>query len=57
MTGGRDLAALRKELDEVDRGLVDLIARRLEVVAGIGAAKAGTDTPVRDPSPGLHFCP
>ncbi len=49
MTGGRDLAALRKELDEVDRGLVDLIARRLEVVAGIGAAKAGTDTPVRDP--------
>jgi chorismate mutase/prephenate dehydratase len=43
-----DLAALRKELDEVDRGLVDLIARRLEIVAGVGAAKAGTDTPVRD---------
>ncbi|MGZ6754638.1 MAG: prephenate dehydratase domain-containing protein, partial [Nocardioides sp.] len=43
-----DLAALRRELDEVDRGLVDLIARRLEIVAGVGAAKAGTDTPVRD---------
>jgi chorismate mutase/prephenate dehydratase len=43
-----DLGALRKELDEVDRGLVDLIARRLEIVAGVGAAKAGTDTPIRD---------
>ncbi|MCW2601005.1 MAG: chorismate mutase / prephenate dehydratase [Frankiales bacterium] len=48
MTGGRDLGALRKELDAVDKGLVDLIARRLEIVAGIGAAKADTDTPVRD---------
>jgi chorismate mutase/prephenate dehydratase len=43
-----DLAELRRELDDVDRGLVDLIARRLELVAGIGAAKADTDTPVRD---------
>jgi chorismate mutase/prephenate dehydratase len=44
-----DLATLRAQLDEIDSGLVDLIARRLEVVAGIGAAKAGSDTPVRDP--------
>jgi chorismate mutase/prephenate dehydratase len=43
-----DLAELRRQLDDVDRGLVDLIARRLELVAGVGAAKAGTDTPVRD---------
>src|SRR4051812_35536823 len=46
---GMDLAELRRQLDDVDRGLVDLIARRLELVAGIGAAKADTDTPVRDP--------
>jgi chorismate mutase/prephenate dehydratase len=44
-----DLSTLRAELDAIDSGLVDLIARRLEVVAGIGAAKAGSDTPVRDP--------
>jgi chorismate mutase/prephenate dehydratase len=43
-----DLDDLRRELDRVDRGLVDLIARRLEVVAQVGAAKARTDTPVRD---------
>ncbi|MDX6216987.1 MAG: chorismate mutase / prephenate dehydratase [Frankiales bacterium] len=43
-----DLAELRRQLDDVDRGLVDLIARRLELVAGVGAAKADTDTPVRD---------
>ncbi len=43
-----DLDQLRRELDRVDRALVDLIARRLEVVAEVGAAKARTDTPVRD---------
>ena len=42
------LDELRQELDEVDTALVDLIARRLEIVAGVGAAKAGTDTPIRD---------
>jgi chorismate mutase/prephenate dehydratase len=49
MSEARSLDELRAELDQVDRGLVDLIARRLEIVAGIGAAKADTDTPVRDP--------
>lgn len=49
MSKARSLDELRAELDQVDRGLVDLIARRLEIVAGIGAAKADTDTPVRDP--------
>ena len=44
----RALDDLRRELDEVDRALVDLIARRLEVVAEVGAAKARTDAPVRD---------
>jgi chorismate mutase/prephenate dehydratase len=49
MSGGRDLPSLRSELDEVDAGLVDLIARRLDIVAAIGAEKADTGTPVRDP--------
>ena len=43
-----DLAHLRHELDQVDRQLVELIARRLEVVAAVGRAKAVSDTPVRD---------
>ena len=44
----RDLAQLRDELDRVDRQLVELVARRLEVVAEVGRAKAATDSPVRD---------
>ena len=44
----RDLAQLRDELDRVDRQLVELVARRLEVVAAVGRAKAATDSPVRD---------
>lgn len=48
MSAPPDLASLRQELDRIDRGLVDLIARRLEIVAEVGAAKARTDTPVRD---------
>ena len=43
-----DLAQLRAELDRVDRELVGLIARRLEVVADVGRAKAATEHPVRD---------
>ncbi len=49
MTHAQDLEQLRGELDAVDRTLVDLIARRLEIVAEVGAAKARTETPVRDP--------
>ncbi|MCW2613537.1 MAG: chorismate mutase / prephenate dehydratase [Frankiales bacterium] len=51
-TGGMrdplDLDRLRRELDLVDRQLVELIARRLEVVADVGRAKAVSDSPVRD---------
>ncbi len=43
-----DLADLRRELDGLDRGLVDLVARRLEVVSRIGRAKTDSDHPVRD---------
>ena len=45
-----DLAQLRVELDQVDRQLVELIARRLQVVAAVGRAKAASDSPVRDVS-------
>ncbi|MCW2778402.1 MAG: chorismate mutase / prephenate dehydratase [Frankiales bacterium] len=48
MTTPDELARLRAELDGVDRGLVDLVARRLEVVGRIGEAKRDSDHPVRD---------
>ena len=48
MSTPADLARLRRELDEIDRGLIDLIARRLSVVGEVGAAKARSATPVRD---------
>ncbi len=44
-----DLAALRAELDEVDRSLVALVARRLRVVGEVAQAKARSSAPVRDP--------
>jgi chorismate mutase / prephenate dehydratase len=43
-----DLDSLRTQLDEIDRGLVELIARRLDTVAAVGAAKADAAQPVRD---------
>ncbi len=43
-----DLEDLRQRLDVVDRELVELIARRLGIVASVAEFKAGTGTPVRD---------
>ena len=43
-----ELGSLRGQLDGIDAGLVELIARRLQIVAGIGAAKADSHAPVRD---------
>src|SRR6185437_4271992 len=43
-----DLEELRRQLDTVDRELIELIARRLGIVASVGASKAGTGIPVRD---------
>ena len=42
------LKALRDELDSVDRGLVDLAARRQQVVAEIGRIKQGAGRQLRD---------
>ena len=46
--GEPDLEQLRGQLDELDRDLVQLIARRLDVVASVGAAKAHTGSAIRD---------
>jgi chorismate mutase/prephenate dehydratase len=48
MTGTPELAKLRAELDDIDRHLVELIARRLDTVSAVGQAKADSSTPVRD---------
>ena len=44
-----DLDQLRHELDDVDGDLVELIARRLELVGQVSAAKTRAQSPVRDP--------
>ncbi len=43
-----DLQQIRHELDDVDAGLVELLARRFALVEAVGAAKGETDTPIRD---------
>src|SRR5829696_3550452 len=48
MTETSELAKLRAELDDIDRNLVELIARRLDTVTAVGEAKASASAPVRD---------
>ncbi|NCG22344.1 MAG: bifunctional chorismate mutase/prephenate dehydrogenase, partial [Rhodobacterales bacterium] len=43
-----DIDALRAELDTLNESLVELIARRQEVVRSIGKAKLRSDRPTRD---------
>ena len=43
-----ELEQVRQELDAVDRGLVELLARRFALVEAVGVAKGSTDAPVRD---------
>ena len=45
----RDFAELRREIDEIDLGLVGLLRRRLAVVDEIAAAKKASGAPVGDP--------
>lgn len=42
------LGSIRAQLDAIDAGIVDLIARRLEIVDAVSQAKARTSAPVRD---------
>jgi len=44
------LAALRRSIDEVDLGLLDLLARRAELAQAISARKASLGRAVRDPA-------
>jgi chorismate mutase/prephenate dehydratase len=48
MSAAQDLGRLRDELDQVDRQLVELVARRLQIVGDVGRAKAESASPVRD---------
>lgn len=43
-----DLTALRKEIDEIDRQLVALLERRMDVAAGVAAYKRENNLPVLD---------
>jgi len=45
---GPDLSQLRDRLDDVDAGIVRLIAERFEVVTSIGEAKEANHGPIRD---------
>jgi len=45
----RDLDRLREEIDRVDRELIDLLARRRDVVSRIGAIKSSRGLPVYVP--------
>ncbi len=40
----------RAEIDEIDATLLELLNRRVRVVAEIGTIKKATNTPVSDPS-------
>ena len=43
-----ELSELRKEIDALDRQLVDILERRMDVAAGIAAVKAENGIPVLD---------
>lgn len=43
-----DLEQIRRDLDEVDHSLVELLAKRFRLVEAVGAAKGTTDKPIRD---------
>jgi chorismate mutase len=46
----RKLAAYRKQIDTIDRQLVDLLEQRAEVVAEVGTLKRGANLPVTVPA-------
>ncbi len=41
-----ELTALRDQIDEVDKALLDLLARRLELVAEVGEVKSRFGLPI-----------
>jgi chorismate mutase-like protein len=45
----KSLESLRKEIDQIDQQILELIAKRLEIVNEIGRIKKQTDKQVRNP--------
>ena len=50
MSENADIEALRREMDEINRGMARLFCERMELSARIAREKAGRTLPVRDPS-------
>ena len=44
-----DLAKLREEIETIDRDMIRLIARRVELARQVGAVKRGAGLPALDP--------
>lgn len=47
--GPSDLTHLREEIERIDRDLIRLIARRVELARAVGAVKRATGLPALDP--------
>jgi len=45
-----DLARLREEIERIDRTLIELIARRVNLAREVGAAKRAAGLPTLDPA-------
>ena len=45
-----ELAALREEIEEIDRTLIALVARRVQAARQVGRAKRDSGLPILDPA-------
>lgn len=45
-----ELAALREEIEEIDRTLIALVARRVQAARHVGRAKRDSGLPILDPA-------
>jgi len=45
-----ELSRLREEIERVDRAVIELIARRVQIAREVGAAKRATGLPTLDPA-------
>ena len=50
MNVSKDLPALRRDIDEIDAAIVDLLAKRMQVCREVATIKAGSATPVIQPA-------
>lgn len=49
-----ELTALRDQIDEVDKALLNLLAKRLELVAEVGEVKSRFGLPIYVPERGIY---